>query len=79
MFWIPILALLSAHGSKEYFDKWQFLWWIIFPLALLVLEKLGQLYATLFRKNTIAKLEFLGSELINLQIHKPKSFNYSAG
>lgn len=40
LFWIPLMALLSLHGSKGYFDQWQFLWWIIFPLTVLVIEKL---------------------------------------
>mmetsp|Transcript_39056 Transcript_39056/g.34740 ORF Transcript_39056/g.34740 Transcript_39056/m.34740 type:complete len:104 (+) Transcript_39056:1393-1704(+) len=79
MFWFPLLILLSMHGSEGFFDVWQFHWWVIFPGAILILEKVVMLFETCFSKKKIAHLEYLSSELIDLKIHRPKNFNYNAG
>jgi len=56
MFWLPLLILLSMHGSKAIFGPWTFHWWVILPASILIIEKLILLYETCFSKMRLASL-----------------------
>ena len=73
------IILLCMHCNTPDTDRWPILFFLILPSALFIVELIFRVMRYINNKTSVARLKFLKSGVIILEIVKPYKFTYLCG